>query len=81
MMIRLLTEEVQASETSLQRAEREYLSSLWAAATFPASCLWCEEAGEPLVIESREECGGFDMDTGRPICDGCASVAEDLRHL
>lgn len=65
MMIRLLTEEVQASETSLQRAEREYLSSLWAAATFPASCLWCEEAGEPLVIESRE-----------PICDGCASVAE-----
>ena len=43
MMIRLLTEEVQASETSLQRAEREYLSSLWAAATFPASCLWCKE--------------------------------------
>ncbi len=78
-MIQLLTEEVQAaSETPLQQAVREYLDKLWVTTTFPTSCAWCEEAGEPLVIESREECGGFDMDTGRPICDGCASVAEDI---
>ncbi len=78
MNVRLLTEEeLRASETALQTMEREHLDELWAITIFPAPCAWCEEAGEPSIIETRDDCGGFDMDSDKPICEGCRDMAEE----